>query len=275
MKTWTRISLMAGACLSLSLSAVACAGQSDPATEEALAAVEAGLSEASADDEAAAFGELAFPADEAAKGKLHKLHSGAERLLHLKAFLKKHITCADAADVDPSSATISFTKECTWSGKRWNGSVTITYSEDGQAVLDFEGLTVGGNTLTGTMTITKLEEGHVTVSASAEVVKESGNVTRTLEAELLWTETTRSIVSAKHTRSVNGQTATLDAEGLVWSKGMKAPQAGSITHTSMNGKVRSMAFSLQDDGSVLVTVTRPDGSTKTFVVGDDGEPAEA
>jgi len=253
--------------LPLLLLVPACANDAtDTASDDPPAeAYTAALSASEAEGDGQALGALAFPRMGMLPGRPM---NPAQRIANIKEFIKDHLTCAEAVAQGDQDLTLTFTKDCTWSGRRWNGEVTITYSADGgSADIDFQGVNVNGATLTGAMTVTQLEEGHVTVEADWTRVGPRHTVEGSWDGDYAWTETTWIVNSATHVVTVDGQSATRTTTAVVWQREDRAPESGSVTFTGFRGKTWTMVFGRDDSGQLIVTVTGPEGNSRVFTPG--------
>lgn len=266
-KTWMTV-----ASVVVAMTAAACddgAATNDDATE----ATQASLSAGAAEGDGQALGSLAFPLSADAP---RALPTAADRVAHLRAFIQNRLTCAEATPATSGDGlTVTFSKDCTWAGRRWTGTVTFTWAQGGDvADVAFDGVSVSGATLTGDMTVTRVAEGHVTVTADWTRQNAVRTVEGSWDADLQWTETTYTVNSATHTVKVNGLTATRTSTAVVWQKGEVSPESGTVTFSGFHGKTWTMVFGRDDGGNLTVTVTGPRG-TRTFTIGAGEAVAES
>lgn len=249
----------------------ACAeeGAEDPTVE----AYSAALSASEPEGDGLALGALAFPRRPGAV-----IAAGLtieQRVANLKAFIDERLDCADAVEAE-DGLEIVFTKDCTWMGRRWTGTVDITWVAGGDtAELDFEGVAVNGATLTGTMSVTRIEEGHVTVEADWTRTNARHSVTGAYDGDYTWDDTTFTVNSATHALTIDGHTATRTSTALVWQRDQVAPQSGTVSFTGFRGKSWTMTFSRDEAGKVVITVTGPEGQVRVFTPGDRGADDDA
>jgi len=201
--------------------------------------------------------------------------TAAERIANLRAHIAESLTCAEVGPSDGDAVSLTFGKTCSWNGRRWTGTIDVAYAADGSsASLDFEGVSVNGGTISGSIDVTWLAERHVTVvadtSRSVVTPRRTRAVTGRWEGEYLWDDTSYTVVSADHTVTINGITATRSVDGVVWLRNATSPESGSVTVTGFRGKTWSFVFGVSE-GVHQVSVTRPDGTTRTFDIAVDGE----
>jgi len=246
------------------------AADTNDATVEVTAAA---LTTSEAEGSDAFIGSLAFPRGGSGL-------TAGERIERLRAHIAEALTCAEVGPVtDGDAVTLTFGSDCTWNGRRWTGTIALAYSADGSnASLDFDGVNVNGGTITGSLDVTWLGEHHVsvvadttrTVSPSAEGRRAGRVVAGHWEGEYQWDDASYTIVSADHNVTVNGVTAIRSADQVVWLKSEYSPESGSASISGFRGKTWSFVFGVVD-GVHQITVTRPDGSTRTFDITADGE----
>ncbi len=240
--------------------ALACDGAStgDDTYEVTTAALSASASEG----DTLVLGRLAFSAGAG--------RTAAERVQRLVDHVRGGSTCAE---VTPTSdgASIVFGTRCDWNGRRWSGTIDVAYAADGSsASLDLEGVGVNGATIEGSLDVTWLGEQHVAVDADTTRTRRGRVVTGQWDGEYQWTADTYTIVSASHVLTVDGVAATRSATDVVWRAEAYAPDSGSAAFTGFRGNTWSFVFGLSDDVH-QITVTRPDGTTRTFAIDDNGD----
>lgn len=245
----------------------ACSKDSTPTDDEATAVMLGAVQESSSTGDSASLGALAFPtsdgkADDSSGGGTAK--TAEERLAQLQEYVKANLKCVTVGPA-VGKVNLTFGQSCTWSGRKWTGTVTITYTKVNEALIEFEGLSVNGKaTMSGSWTVTQLAVGHITVKGGRTAVWGTTTVTGSIDAEYQWTDTTITVINATHTRTVAGATATLQTTSLVWQKADIAPESGSITFTSKAGKTWTVSFSRDAaTGDILATLTGPGGKTVT------------
>lgn len=234
----------------------------DPAVEATVAALSAGDAEA----DSASLGALAFVPGAAL--------TAGERVALAKAWIADHLTCAQSVDISDGLA-LTFASDCQWNGRKWTGTVEITWAADGSsAAIDFEGVKVTGATISGSIDVTSLGERHVSVDADMQKVRPDGTVVDgTWDAEYQWTDASYTVVSSAQTLTIDGHTATRNVTGLSWDKDERAPSAGTVTFSGFRGRTWTLVYA-EVDGQHTVTVTRPNGQSRTFVIGGDGASVE-
>ena len=214
-------------------------------------------------------GELPFIAGGAATGKSDGFTlptSGEEWVQSLKTYIEDHLDCATATPTG-NLLKVSFGQSCTWDGKRWSGDILITYSSANEAEVSFTGLGIHGGEITGKLNVTRIETGHVKIAASWTNVREDRTIDATYDAEYLWDDEAYSTVEASHTWTSDGVTASLTTKDLVWKKVDRVPETGTITFVSAKGRTWSVVFERTSETSISVTVTGPNGGSRTFDVG--------
>lgn len=234
----------------------------DPVVEATVAALSAGDAEA----DSQSLGALAFVPG----GAL----TAGERVARVRAYIGEHLTCAQATDTS-DGLELTFTKDCEWNGRKWTGTVSISWTADGgSAVIEFEGVKVTGATISGSIDVTSLGDRHVAVDADMQKVRPDGTVVDgTWEGEYQWTDTSYTVVSSTQTLTIDGHTATRTVTGLVWDKDERVPSAGTVSFSGFRGRTWTLVYA-EVDGSHTVTVTRPNGESRTFVVGGNGTSVE-
>ena len=137
-----------------------------------------------------------------------------------------------------------------------------------------EGVKVTGATISGSIDVTSLGERHVSVDADMQKVRPDGTVVDgTWDAEYQWTDASYTVVSSAQTLTIDGHTATRNVTGLSWDKDERAPSAGTVTFSGFRGRTWTLVYA-EVDGQHTVTVTRPNGQSRTFVIGGDGASVE-
>lgn len=263
----------------LALGAAACDdGSETTATggESTLEVTQAALSAGEAEGDGQALGLLAFPRPRGMMGGPGAL-TAEERVQRLKDFVAERLTCATASEAAAGDGvTIVFERECQWAGRVWTGTVTFTWTAGGDtADIVFSGVKANGATLTGDMTVTRVEEDHVTVEADWTRTRPDGkSLVGSWNGDYSWTESTYTIHSATHVVTVDGASATRTSTDLVWQKNERAPESGTVTFSGFGGKTWSMVYGRDESGALQVTVTGPNGQSRTFTIGADGEPGE-
>lgn len=250
--------------------AVGCDNASDTASDETVEVTVAALSASESEGAGLQLGSLAFP--RGGRGL-----TAAERIQRLRDHIAESLTCAEVGPSDGDAVTLTFGTTCSWNGRRWTGTVEIAYAADGSlASLDFDGVAVNGSTISGSLDVTWLGEQHVQVVADTTRNITSPRRPRVVvghwDGEYLWDDTSYTVVSADHTVTVNGVTATRNADDIVWLKSAYSPESGTASFTGFRGKTWSFVFGVSD-GVHQVTVTRPDGTVRTFDLEPDGELA--
>ena len=249
----------------LTISALAAACDSSEPNDDTVATVNAALSTSAVEGDGQALGIMAFPRGVATQ---RGVFTAQQRVDHIKAWVADNLTCAEAVPVagDDAAIQLEMSRDCAWAGRRWTGTITITYTADA-ATMEFEGLTVNGGTLTGDMTVTHVAEGHVTVSADWTTVRANGRtVVGAWDAEWTWDDAAYTIVAATHQVTVDGEkSATLTKANVVWQRGDVAPESGTVTFTGFRGRTWTMTFGRAESGELTITVVGQRG-TRTFTV---------
>lgn len=276
MNTFTRFARRCGSVALAGLSFVLPATLGCDSAAETDATVEvtaAALTTSEAEGADAFIGSLAFPRGGSGL-------TAGERIERLRAHIAEALTCAEVGPVsDGDAVSLTFGTDCAWNGRRWTGTLELAYAADGSsASIDFDGVNVNGGTITGSIDVTSLGEHHVsvvadttrTVSPNAQGRRAGRVVTGHWEGEYQWDDTSYTIVSADRSVTINGVSATRSADNVVWLKSQLSPESGSASISGFRGKTWSFVFGVVD-GVHQITVTRPDGSTRTFDIGGDGE----
>ncbi|MFO0748031.1 MAG: hypothetical protein U1F43_20580 [Myxococcota bacterium] len=253
---------MTMAAMAMTVAACDSGATSDGTTE----ATEASLSAGAAEGDGEALGSMAFPLTDVPSAP--GLPTAADRVQRFKAFVDSRLTCADAvATAGGDGVTVTFDKDCTWAGRRWTGSVAITWDAGGNSAdIVFDGVSVSGATLTGDMTVTRVEDGHVTVSADWTRTRGARTIEGSWDSDFSWTDTTYTVNSATHSVKVNGRTATRTSTAVVWQKADPAPESGTVTFSGFRGNTWTMTFAKDESGAFTITVVGPRG-TRTFTIG--------
>jgi len=261
------IRLLSWSLAALPFAALACTSEGE---DDSVASVNAALSASAAEGDGLALGTLAFPIGADAP---RAVMTGQQRVDQLRAWVASRLTCATATPVvgDDTRVVLQMSQDCTWAGRKWTGTITITYSAD-EAALELEGLAVNGASMSGDMTVTRLGEGHVTVSADWTTLRPSGRtVTGAWDAEWTWDDASYTVVSATHQLTIEGRSATLTKSGVTWQRDEVAPSTGTVTFTGFRGRTWTMTFGRDDAGQITITVDAPRG-TRTFTIAPQGEP---
>jgi len=201
--------------------------------------------------------------------------TAGQRIQRLREHIAEALTCAEVGPSEGDAVSLTFGKTCSWNGRRWTGTVEVAYAADGSsASLDFDGVAVNGSTISGSLDVTWLAEHHVQVvsdtTRNLNTPRGARLVVGHSDGEFMWDDTSYTVVSADQTVTVNGVTATRSADDVVWLKAAYSPESGTASFTGFRGKTFTFVFSVTD-GVHQVTVTRPDGTTRTFDVEPDGE----
>lgn len=255
-KTFTAAALMvfAGACNEI---------ESDTNLEVA----EAALSASEAEGDGQALGFLAFPRGAGMTAE--------QRVQALREYVEQSLTCAE---VTPSaaSATLTFGTDCTWSGRRWTGSVTVSWAANGgSAEITYEGLKSNGATMNGEMTVTRVAEDHLVVDADWTRITANGKaVVGSWDGDFQWDDAAYTVNRATHVVTVAGLSANRTATDLVWQRDELAPESGVVSITNFRGRNWTMTHGRNADGDLTVTVSRPSGATRTFVIDGSGRPTQ-
>jgi len=226
----------------------------------------AALSASEAEGDGQALGVFAFPRGAGMTGE--------QRVQALKNFIDESLTCADVTVSGGLGATLTFSSNCQWSGRKWTGTVTLSWTADGtSAEVTYAGLKVNGATLDGEMSVTRAEEDHLIVDADWTRVTATGTtVVGSWDGDYQWDAAAYTINSASHVATVNGISANRTATDLVWQRDELAPESGVVSITNFRGRNWTMTHGRNADGDLTVTVTRPNGATRTFVIDADGQP---
>ncbi len=249
------------------------AGDGDE-TSEALVSSSAALA---TESEGQALGALAFPsAATPASGVATTLPTAEERAAALKAYIDARLTCADAAQTG-GLVNITFTKDCAWVGRRWTGTVAVSYqTAAATAHLELGGVSVNGATFEGDMDVTLVADGHVTVQADWKVMRATGvEVIGQWDTDFTWTDTTYTVVSAHHSLTIDGLTATLTKSNVSWNRDEVAPSSGTVSFTGFQGQNWTLVYSRASDGKINITVTNGRGQSRTFTLPGTVEPQNA
>ncbi len=249
------------------LTVLAGACDKDGEVDSNLEVAEAALSTSEAEGDGQALGILAFPRGAGLTAE--------ERVQALKDFVDDKLTCGEVTASGDRGATLTFGTSCDWSGRRWTGSVSFSWAADGSsAEVTYEGLKTNGATLTGEMTVTRVEEDHVVVDADWTRVTAAGKtVVGSWDGDYQWDDAAYTINSASHVATVDGLSANRTATDLVWQRDERAPESGVVSISNFRGRSWTMTHGRNDAGDLTVTVTRPNGATRTFVIDADGQPA--
>jgi hypothetical protein len=236
--------------------------EADPNLEVATAA----LSASEAEGDGQAMGALAFPRGAGMTAE--------QRVQAFTDFIDANLSCAEAT---PSGAGVelTFSTNCVWSGRRWTGSVTFAWDGNGdRADVTYDGLKVNGATLTGEMSVTRVEEDHVIVAADwTRVTARGKTIVGSWDGDYEWDEAAYTVNSASHVVTVDGVAANRTATDIVWQRDEIAPESGTVSITNFRGRSWTMTHGRDDAGNLTVTVTRPNGATRTYTIGADGQPA--
>jgi len=248
------------------LTVLAGACDKDAEVDSNLEVAEAALSTSEAEGDGQALGILAFPRGAGLTGE--------QRVQALKNYIEENLACADVTASGGLGATLTFGTNCQWSGRRWTGTVTLSWTADGSSAdVTYQGLKANGATLTGEMTVTRVEEDHVVVDADWTRVTAAGTtVVGSWDGDYQWDDAAYTINSASHVATVNGISANRTATDLVWQRDEPAPESGVVSITNFRGRNWTMTHGRNDAGDLTVTVTRPNGATRTFVIDADGQP---
>ncbi len=122
-------------------------------------------------------------------------------------------------------------------------------------------------TTAGSLTLTKLEDGHMTVTGERTTTVGARVIDATLDAEYRWDEASVTIVKSTRTRTAGELTATLVVTDLHWLRSDSRPESGSIAWTNRGGVTRTITFSRDDAGDIQVMVEDPKGK-KSFAGGE-------
>lgn len=222
----------------------------------------AALSASESEGDTVVLGSLAFPGGAGLTAQ--------ERVQRLLAYVQTASSCAEVT-ASSDGASVAFGTRCDWNGRRWSGVVDISYAADGSsAALELSGVGVNGATIDGSLDVTWLGERHVTVDADTTRTRRGRVVTGQWDGEYQWDDTAYTIVSVSHVLTVNGVAATRSATDVVWQRDAAAPDSGSAAFTGFRGNTWSFVFGVSD-GAHQITVTRPDGTTRTFSIDGDGD----
>ena len=265
--TTTRLTAALLLTLGLATAAAAC-NEVEASADDTTDAVAVSTAALEAESDGMALGSLAFPAG-ALVGQLPA--TAQERVDAFKAWVAARLTCADAT-ASGGVVDLTFTRDCTWAGKRWTGTIQIAFPANGtSATLTMSGLNVNGATMSGTLEVVKVADQHVTLAADWTTVRPSGRVVEgAWDAEYSWTDAAFTIVAATHELDVDGATSTLTKTGLTWLYGDYAPESGTVTFTGFRGRTWSMVFGRDASGQITVTLTTPNGRTRTYTVDATG-----
>lgn len=249
------------------------AGDGDE-TSEALVSSSAALA---TESEGQALGALAFPgAATPASSVATTLPTAEERAAALKAYIEARLTCADAAQTG-GLVNITFTKDCAWAGQRWSGSVEVTYAPTtASAHFELGGVSVNGATFDGDMDVTLVADGHVTVQADWQVMRATGiQVIGQWDTDFTWNDTTYTVVSAHHSLTIDGHTATLTKSNVSWNRDEIAPSSGTVSFTGFQGQNWTLVYSRATDGNIKITITNGRGQSRTITLPGTEEPQNA
>ncbi len=248
---------------------LACGGGETLDNENATTVAALALAETAGADDEGSLGALAFSEVPAASapGKADAATT-EERLARFKDYVTSKISCANTVEA-AGAVTLTFGKDCTWAGKRWSGEATFTYDTPNSVTVDFAGLSVRGATTTGTFTVTRKGERHVTLEGSRSSEAAGVTVDATVVLEAQWDEDSLALVSAKRTKTVDGASRTYTALGVHWVRGERAPETGTMSWLTRAGKTYTIAFARTSEGALEATVTSPTGTT-TVPVDDLG-----
>ncbi len=258
----------------LTVGATACDDGAATTEDSTLEVTQAALSSAEAEGDGQALGALAFPRPRMGAPVPNGL-TAEERVQRLRDFVSDRLTCAEAtASPAGDGVTLTFERDCQWAGRRWTGTVTFTWAAGGDSAdVAFEGVKSNGATLTGDMTVTRVEEDHVTVEADWTRVRADGRtVIGSWDGDYSWTDEAYTVHSAIHQVTIDGASATRTSTELVWQRDELAPESGTVTFSGFRGKTWTFAYGRDDEGNLQITVTGPNGESRTFTLGVDGAP---
>lgn len=256
MKTWIAVSL-------LGIAMLGGCNEREATDGEARAVASTTVATSEAEAQLTELGHLAFPTGvtgkpDSAEPAGEEPKTAEERVQAVKDYIAAHSECADPVP-SGSVLNITFSKTCTWAGRRWAGTVVITYSSADAATLTMEGLTIQGGALSGTLTVERKAEGHLVLDADWTAVREGVTRTGAWDAEYMWDDEAYTVVHAKHVLTLPEGQRTLETSDLVWKREELTPESGTITFTALGGRTWTVVF----EGDT-VTVTPPSGETHTF-----------
>lgn len=236
--------------------------EADPNLEVA----EAALSVSEAEGDGQALGVLAFPRGAGMTAE--------QRVQTLIDYVEANLACADTTPSGGNGVALTFGTSCEWSGRRWTGTVTFSWAANGDsAEVTYTGLKNNGATLSGEMSVTRIEEDHLVVDADwTRVTARGKTVVGSWDGDYQWDDSAYTVNSASHVVTVDGVAANRTATDIVWQRDEIAPESGVVSITNFRGRNWTMTHGRDDGGNLTVTVTRPNGATRTYTIDGDGQP---